>query len=164
MHGIACAFAIKCVDIIVRSTHCYVIEILMSYGKSIFQVKTRNLLNSPCIIQFCLFFFFFFFFCWKSLAFSILFDEKYFVYRSIILNYKKNNGIKGSTTLKKVTGEQSAVLSFLGFSRNVSGQKLLGYHSLVFINRGAKLYSQRRANLKILILAPGLKTTFLRAW
>ena len=84
------------------------------------------------------------------LVFSILFDEKYFVYRSIIPNYKKNNGIKGSSTLMKVTGEQSTVLSFLGFSRNVSGQKLIVYHILILIHRGAKLYSQRRVNLKIL--------------
>ena len=58
----------------------------------------------------------------------------------------------------KVTGEQSTVLSFLGFSRNVSGQKLLEhvYHILIVIHRGAKLYSQRRANLKILTSAPGL--------
>ena len=57
----------------------------------------------------------------------------------------------------KVTGEQSTVLSFLGFSRNVSGQKLLVYHILILIHRGAKLYSQRRANLKILNSAPGLE-------
>ena len=56
----------------------------------------------------------------------------------------------------KVTGEQSIILSFLGFSRNVSGQKLLVYHILILIHRGAKLYSQRRANLKILNSAPGL--------
>ena len=56
----------------------------------------------------------------------------------------------------KVTGEQSTVLSFLGFSRNVSGQKLLVYHILILINRGANLYSQRRANLEILNSAPGL--------
>ena len=99
-------------------------------------------------------------FCWNSLVFSILFDEKYFVYRSIIPNYKKNNGIKGSTTLMKATGEQSTVLSFLGFSRNVSGQKLLVYHIPIWIHRGAKLYSQRRANLKILNSAPGLCWTF----
>ena len=56
----------------------------------------------------------------------------------------------------KVTGEQSTVLSFLGFSRNVFGQKLLVYHILILIHRGAKLYSQRRADLKILNSAPGL--------
>ena len=56
----------------------------------------------------------------------------------------------------RVTGEQSTVLSFLGFSRNVSGQNLLVYHILILIHRGAKLYSQRRANLKILNSAPGL--------
>ena len=74
----------------------------------------------------------------------------------IIPNYRKNNGIKGSTTLMKVTGEQSTVLSFLGFSRNVSGQTLLVYNILILIHRGAKLYSQRRANLKILNSTPGL--------
>ena len=57
----------------------------------------------------------------------------------------------------KVTSEQSTVLSFLGFSRNVFGQKLLVYHILILIHRAAKLYSQRRANLKSLNLAPGLK-------
>ena len=56
----------------------------------------------------------------------------------------------------KVTGKQSIILSFLGFSRYVSWQKLLVYHILILIHRGAKLYSQRRANLKILNLAPGL--------
>ena len=56
----------------------------------------------------------------------------------------------------EVTGEQSTVLRFLGFSRNVSWQKLLVYHILILIYRGAKLYSQRRANLKILNSAPGL--------
>ena len=60
------------------------------------------------------------------------------------------------TTLMKATGEQSTVLSFLGLSRNVSGQKLLVYHILILIHRGAKLYSQRRAILKILNSAPGL--------
>ena len=75
---------------------------------------------------------------------------------SLIPNYKKNNGIKGSTTLVKVTSEQSTVLSFFGFSWNVSGQKLLVYYILILIHRGAKLYSQRRANLKILNSAPGL--------
>ena len=57
----------------------------------------------------------------------------------------------------KVTGEQSTVLSFLGFSQNVSGQKLLVYHILILIHRGAKLYSQMKANLKILNSAPGLE-------
>ena len=71
-------------------------------------------------------------------------------------NYKKNNGIKGSTMLMKVTGEQSAVLSFLGFSRNVSMQKLLGYRILILIHRCAKLYPQRRHNLKLLNSAPKL--------
>ena len=47
-------------------------------------------------------------------------------------------------------------MSRLGFSRNVSGQKLLVYHIFVLIHRGAKLYSQRRANLNILNSAPGL--------
>ena len=70
------------------------------------------------------------------------------VCRSITPNYKKNNGIKVSTTLMKVTGEQSTVLSFLGFSRNVSGQNLLVYHIVILIHRGAKLYSQKRANLR----------------
>ena len=57
----------------------------------------------------------------------------------------------------KVTGEQSTVcICFLGFSRNVSGQKLLVYHILILILRGAKLYSQRRANRNILNPAPGL--------
>ena len=84
-----------------NNTYCCVIEILMSCGKSVIQVKTRNLLNNPCIIKyvslfFC-FFFLFFFFCLKNLVFSILFDEEYFVYRSIIPNFKKTNGIKGST-------------------------------------------------------------------
>ena len=111
--------------------------------------QLRNLLNSPCIIQF-------YPFLLIEFGFSILVDEKYFVYRSIIPNYKKNNGIKGAPTLMKVTGEQSTVLSFLGFIRNVSGQKLLVYHILILIHRGAKLYSQRRANLKILKWAPGL--------
>ena len=111
--------------------------------------QLHNLLNIPRIIKFLPF-------CWKSLVCSILFDEKYFVYRSIIHNYKKNSGIKGSTTLMKVTGEQSIVWSFLGFSRNVSGQKLLVYHFLILIHSGAKLYSQRRANLKILNSAPRL--------
>ena len=41
----------------------------------------------------------------------MLFDEKYFVYRPIIHNYKKNKGIKGSTTLMKVTGGR---FEFLG--------------------------------------------------
>ena len=36
------------------------------------------------------------------------------------------------------------------------GKKLLVYHILILIHRGAKLYSQRRANLKILNSAPGL--------
>ena len=58
----------------------------------------------------------------------------------------------------EVTGEQSTVLSFLGFSRNVSGQKLIVYHILILIHRGAKLYSQRKANLKILNSAPGLSS------
>ena len=49
------------------------------------------------------------------MVFSILFDEKYFVYRSITPNFKKNNGIKGFYTLMKVTGGQLAVLRFLGF-------------------------------------------------
>ena len=91
--------------------------------------QLRNLLNIPCVVQF-------YPFCWQSLFYSIhvLVDEKYFVYRSIIPNYKKNNGIKGSTTLMKVTGEQSTVSSFLGFSRNVSGQKLLVYYILILIN------------------------------
>ena len=62
----------------------------------------------------------------------------------------------------KVTGEQSTVLSFLGFSRNVSGQKLLVYHILILIHRAAKLYSQREANLKILNSAPGLKGKWLK--
>ena len=74
------------------------------------------------------------------MVFSIFFDETYFMYRSIIPNFKKNNGIKGSTTLMKVTGEQSTVLSFLGFSWNVPGQKLLVYHILILIHRDAKLY------------------------
>ena len=56
----------------------------------------------------------------------------------------------------KVTGEQSTVLIFFGFSRNISGQKMLVYHILILIHRGAKLYSQRRAILKILNSAPGL--------
>ena len=56
----------------------------------------------------------------------------------------------------KVTGEQSTVLRFLGFSRNVSWQKMLVYHILILIHRNAKLNSQRRANLKILNSAPGL--------
>ena len=38
----------------------------------------------------------------------------------------------------KITGEQSTVFRFLGFSRNVSGQKLLVYHILILIHRGAK--------------------------
>ena len=54
-------------------------------------------------------------------------------------NFKKNNGIKGSTTLMKVTGEQLAVLRSLGFSRNVSGQKLLVYHIHILIQRGVKV-------------------------
>ena len=82
---------------------------------------------------------------------------KSIVYRSIIPNYKKNNGIKVSTMLMKVTGEQSTVLSFLGFSRNVSGQNLLAYHIVSLIHRGAKLYSQKRANFKILNSAPELE-------
>ena len=57
----------------------------------------------------------------------------------------------------KVTGEQSTVLSFLRFSRNVSGQKLLVYHILILIQRGVKLYSWRRAKLKILNSAPGIE-------
>ena len=56
----------------------------------------------------------------------------------------------------KVKDEQSTVLSFLGFSGNVSGQKLLVYHILILIHRGVKLYTERRANLKILNSAPGL--------
>ena len=60
----------------------------------------------------------------------------------------------------KVTGEQSIVLSFLGFSQNVSGQKLLVYLILILIHMGAKLYSQRRANLKTLNSAPGLFRPF----
>ena len=58
--------------------------------------------------------------------------------------------------LMKVTGERSTVLRFLGFSRNVSGHKLLVYHVLILIHRSAKLYSQKRANLAILNSAPGL--------
>ena len=42
--------------------------------------------------------------------------------------------------LMKVTGEQLTVFSFLGFSWNVSGQKLLVIHILILIHRGAKLY------------------------
>ena len=61
----------------------------------------------------------------------------------------------------KVIGEQSTVFSFLGFSRNVSGQKLLVYHVLILIHRAAKLYSQRRSNLKILDSAPGLHCVLL---
>ena len=34
-----------------NNTCCCVIEIIMSYGKSVIQVKARNLLNIPCIIQ-----------------------------------------------------------------------------------------------------------------
>ena len=56
----------------------------------------------------------------------------------------------------KVTGEQSIVFSFLGFFQNVSGQKLLVYHILILFHRGAKPYSQRRANLKTLNSVPGL--------
>ena len=56
----------------------------------------------------------------------------------------------------KVTGEQTTVLSFLGFSWNVSGQNSLVCRILILIHRGAKLYSQRRANLKILNSAPGI--------
>ena len=48
----------------------------------------------------------------------------------------------------KVTGERSTVLRFLRFSRNVSGQKLLAYHVLILIHRGAKLYSQRERTLQ----------------
>ena len=118
----------------------------MRCGRSVTQLAEHPLYNTILA------------FCWNSLVFSILFNEKYLVYRSIIPNYKKNNVIKGSTTLMKVTGEQSTVLSFLGFSRNVSRQKLLGYHILILIHRGAKLYSQRRANLKILNSAPGLSS------
>ena len=125
------------------------IYILMRCGKSVTQLAEHPLYNT--ILDFC----------WNSLVFSILFDEKYFVYRSIIPDYKKNNGIKGSTTLMKVTGEQSTVLSFLAFSRNVSRQKLLVYHILILIHKGAKLYSQRRANHKILISAPGLEVIHL---
>ena len=33
----------------------------------------------------------------KELVFSIFFDEKYFVYHSIIPIFKENNGIKGLT-------------------------------------------------------------------
>ena len=83
---------------------------------------------------------------------SIVFIDQYYNY----LIKRKTDGIKGSTTLMKVTGEQSIVLSFLGFSRNVSGQKLLVYNILILIHRGGKLYSQRRANFKILNSAPGL--------
>ena len=85
---------------------------------------------------------------------SILFIDQYYKY----LITRKNNGIKGSTTLMKVTGKQLTVLSFLGYSRNVSGQKLLVYHILILIHMGAKLYSQRRANLKLLNSAPGLSS------
>ena len=56
----------------------------------------------------------------------------------------------------KVTGEQWTILHFLRLSRNVSGQNLLVYHILILIHKGAKLYPQRRANLKILNSAPGL--------
>ena len=126
----------------------------MRCGKSVMQLAEHPLYNTILA------------FCWNSLVSSILFDEKYFVYRSIIPYYKKNNDIIGSTTLmknkitgeqwkgksQKVTCEQSTVLSFLGFF----GQKLLAYHILILIHRGAKLYSQRRANLKILKSAPGL--------
>ena len=56
----------------------------------------------------------------------------------------------------KVTGEQSTVLRSLGFSLNVSGQKLLVYHILILIHRDARRYSPRRANLKILNSAPEL--------
>ena len=77
----------------------------MNCGKSVTQLAEDPLYNT--ILSFLL----------MSL---VLVDEKYFVHRSIIPNYKKSNGIKGSTTLTKVTGEQSIVMSFLGFSRNVS--------------------------------------------
>ena len=63
-----------------------------------------------------------------------------FFNRSIIPNFKKNNGIKGSTTLMKVTGEQLTVLRIFGFSRNVSGQKLSVYNILILIHGSAKLY------------------------
>ena len=116
----------------------------MRCGKSVRQLAEHPLYNTILA------------FCWNRLVFSILFDEKYFVYRSIIPNYKKSNGIKGLITLMKATCEQSTVLSFLRFSRNISGQTLLVYHILILIHRGAKLYSQKRANLKILNSAPGL--------
>ena len=64
MHGIARAFAI-----IIRAV------VLLSYGKSVIQVKTRNLLNIPCIKQFSFFsflFFFFFFLPLKNLVFQYI--------------------------------------------------------------------------------------------
>ena len=60
----------------------------------------------------------------------------------------------------KVTDEKLTVLSFLRFSRNVFGQEMLVFHILILIHKGAKLYSQRRENLKIMNSAPELKRIF----
>ena len=56
-----------------NSTYCCVIKIQMSYGKSVIHVKTRNLLNIPCINGVSLFFSFFFFAekNWFSVYFSM---------------------------------------------------------------------------------------------
>ena len=53
-----------------NSKYCCVIDILTSYGKSVManQLRHATCWNIPCITQFSLF-------CWKSLVFSILFDE-----------------------------------------------------------------------------------------
>ena len=55
-----------------NNTYCCVNEILMSYGKSVIQVKTRNLLNNPCVIQCVSLFFFFFFFLLKEFGFQYI--------------------------------------------------------------------------------------------
>ena len=69
MHGISRAFAIKCVRY--NGTYCHVIEILISFGKSLTQLAEHPLYNT--ILAFLV-----------KEVFSILFDEKYFVCRSIL--------------------------------------------------------------------------------
>ena len=92
----------------------------------------------------------------KEFGFQYIIRWKLFCLSINNILLQENKRIKGSTMLMKVTGEQSTVLSFMGICRSVSGQKLLDYHIFILIHRGAKLYPQTRANLKMLNTAPGL--------
>ena len=133
-----------------NSTNCCVIDIPLSYGKSGIQVKTRNLLHTPCIIQY------FSLFCWLILVFSISFDEKYFVYRSVIPNCKKNNGIKGIVYADESHRWAVDRFEFLGIFSECLRAKIVSVSHSHFHSQDAKLFFQRRANLKILNSAPDL--------